>query len=73
LDEGDNHIIKRNMTYVFKNYFFSTVIGLGLNTQLKNIPKFNFLRKPLPLRLACRLPLLALPYFAYFKWKIDEP
>lgn len=66
VDEEDLPALKRSAVIIGRNILLSLAIGVTLNVQIKRIPKINFLNWNRPLRWACRLPILVIPYFILF-------
>ena len=73
IEEEDMTTAKKSYPIVIRNFLIGTVLGIGLNLQLKRIP--NFLTWNRFLRYGVRIPTLLLPYGLFYndtKKRVDE-
>lgn len=67
IDDGDGEILKKTSTKITRDVLISLVLGVGLNVQLKRVPKLNFLSWNKYLRFMCRIPILIAPFGLFYK------
>lgn len=65
IEDEDMTTAKKSYPIVIRNFIIGTVLGVGLNLQLKRIP--NFLTWNRFLRYGVRIPTMLLPYGLFYK------
>ncbi|EGR31573.1 hypothetical protein IMG5_106660 [Ichthyophthirius multifiliis] len=64
IEELDLDHAKKQFSYLSRNLFFSTIVGVTLNVQIKKIKQLNIFSWNKYLRMAFRIPLFFAPFIA---------